>query len=57
VVELNGTQVSEVALDDLPNLQVSTQTQAGTAVTALAVGVAVVLTGLTAGILLRRRRK
>jgi hypothetical protein len=57
VVELNGTQVSEVALDDLPNLQVSTQAQAGTAVVALAVGVAVVLTGLTASLLLWRRHR
>jgi hypothetical protein len=57
VVELNGTQVSEVALDDLPNLQVSTQAQANTAMLALAVGVAVVLTGLTASLLLWRRHR
>jgi len=57
VVELNGTQVSEVALDDLPNLQVSTQTQSSTAVTALAVGVVAVLTGLTAFLLLWRRHR
>jgi hypothetical protein len=57
VVELNGTQVSQVALDDLPNLQVSTQTQSSTAVIALAVGVAVVLTGLTAFLLLWKRHR
>jgi hypothetical protein len=57
VVELNGTQVSEVALDDLPNLQVSTQAQANTAMLALAVGVVAVLTGLTAFLLLWRRHR
>jgi hypothetical protein len=57
VVELNGTQVSEVALDDLPNLQVSTQAQANTTVVALGVGVVAVLTGLTAFLLLWRRHR
>ena len=57
VVELNGTQVSEVALDDLPNLQVSTQTQSSTAVIAIAVGVVAVLTGLTAFLLLWRKQR
>jgi hypothetical protein len=57
VVELNETQVSEVALDDLPSLQVSTQAQSSTAVGALAVGVVAVLTGLTAFLLLWRRHR
>lgn len=57
VVELNGTQVSEVTLDDLPNLQVSTRTQANTAVLALALEVVTVVVALTVVILLRRMRK
>jgi len=55
VVELNGTQVGEVALDDLPNLQVSTHSQADTAMLALALGTGAVVAIFGVLIILRRK--